>query len=100
VGRIRQRDRADRLDAALVFDEQLVLAGLVAEIRDELAVRRPRRVALGRTRFEIGDPTGARLAFDRAASLEPVRIPVGLARAEFLGSIGELDLALQQLVLL
>ncbi len=48
VRRVRQRELARRFQAVLLFDNQLVLARPVAEVRHELPVRRPRGVALGR----------------------------------------------------
>ena len=48
VRRLRQRDLARRAEAVRLFEHQPVLAGLVAEIRNVLAVRRPRRIPLRR----------------------------------------------------
>ena len=50
VARRRNLDLARRRQAVLRLDVQLVLARLVAEVRELLAVRRPRRLALRRRR--------------------------------------------------
>src|SRR5215212_12250609 len=46
--RLRERDLAWRREPVLRLDDEFVLTRLIAEIRNKLTVRRPRRIALGR----------------------------------------------------
>jgi len=51
---------------------------------------------LGWMRFLAGDTGGAREAFDRAGELDPTRMSVGLARADFFAALGESDRVVQE----
>jgi O-antigen ligase len=52
---------------------------------------------LGWLHFLLGDAQAARVAFDRAGELEPARISIGVARAEFFARVGARDAAVVQL---
>jgi O-antigen ligase len=53
---------------------------------------------LGWLRFLVGDTPGARVAFDRALALDPTRMSIGLARADFFSGLGEPDRVVQELI--
>jgi tetratricopeptide (TPR) repeat protein len=45
--------------------------------------------SLGWARYRAGDMPGARVAFDRAAALDPARISIALSRADFFSTLGD-----------